>query len=1252
MRRVVVVIGCAIAVGCLAPRGGAARAADAPPPAAPTAPAAPVSPAPAKPAPPPTPEQSADAVLAAIAAKDDAALKALAAKDDPDPWLVADELIRRGQHDAAEAFAKAAPRADVERLPEYVASRRGTPDDPARRERMATADAALLAREFAKALAALGPADAGPLEDVVGVRLHLMLGTALAGLVRLEDAAAVCFRAGEAAERVGWLVRARRGFHQSGNSSYRGGAFAAALVAFERTLAVDERRGDPTSTARTLSNIGLVHAKLGDRAKAMSCHEQALAALEASGDKAGAATTMGSIGVLLTQMGEHRRARSFLERALATQDALGDKAGAARTLKAIGDLHDRLGEYEKALSAFERARALHEALGDRAGAAATLVGIGSAHVALGEYEKALTLYERAMTDLEAVGNKAGAAATLAGIGGVHHARGDYAKALSTYERALAALEVLGDKAGATGTLQNIGIVYRLMGDHAKALSIYERVLGAWGALGDRAAAAGTLNSIGLVQEALGEYPKALSTYERALSTTEALGDNARAAATLGNIATVHFRLGSYAKALSTFERALAAKEALGDKAGAAGTLGDLGVVHATLGDHAKALAMFERALAAKEALGDKAGAATTSGNIGVVEQSLGDHAKALATFERTLGMHESMGDQMGAARTLGNIGGVHEVLGDTARALSVFERALAAQEALGDKAGAASMLIRIGTVQHTLGDSTKAIKFLERSARAAEKLGAIQLLVDALGNLAAVRLQSGDSGRALSDAHRAVSLLKTLVGGLGEEQGATARARYASLFSTGLAAAAKLDDASEAAFFVESGRAGTMLESLDARDALRHAALPETLRVAEAQARSAEARALVGYAKALDGDDLVAIRARDDELKAARGQVQEVGERIQREAKKVAGLWYPVATPVEDLQRFLVAGEALVLYGLSEGDGPAHALVLTQEEARIVALGASSAVVTACEALEADDASADPTAALARLRDLLVKPLGLVPQTTRLLVSPEGPLSYVPFAALVPELVVAYQASGTTYGVLLDEKDRRGAQVLALGDADYTAKFDPIALGLYAPLAAGAPGGTRGGRLLSLPGTREEAKSVGDVALVGREASEPGLRAALSKRPGRWRAIHFACHGLVNPDRPTLSSLALTPVGDDDGFLTAIEVLQMELPADLVVLSACETGKGKIVGGEGIVGLTRAFMYAGSPRVICSLWKVDDAATAALMTKFYELWNPKTGAKGMGTAEALRAAQEHVRSQEKWKHPYYWAAWVLWGLPS
>jgi CHAT domain-containing protein len=247
----------------------------------------------------------------------------------------------------------------------------------------------------------------------------------------------------------------------------------------------------------------------------------------------------------------------------------------------------------------------------------------------------------------------------------------------------------------------------------------------------------------------------------------------------------------------------------------------------------------------------------------------------------------------------------------------------------------------------------------------------------------------------------------------------------------------------------------------------------------------------------------------------------------------------------------------------------------------------------------------------------------------------------VPFAVLMPDVDVAYEPSGTTYRLLLEEGGARGEGILALGDPDYRTRIDGRAVATV-----------RGGlRLLPLSATREEATAVGTVTLLGVDASELGLREALLRKP-RWRSVHLACHGLLNDERPALSSLALTATPEDNGFLTCLDVFRMRVPADLVVLSACETGKGKVVKGEGIVGLTRAFMFAGAPRVICSLWKVDDEATRALMVKFYELWNPKDGENGLGAAAALSKAQEFIRSQAGWKHPYHWAAWVLWGLPE
>ncbi|MCC7137529.1 MAG: CHAT domain-containing protein [Planctomycetes bacterium] len=1110
-----------LALALLVGLAATVRAEDAPssPPAAPPVPAAP---SPSKPPPPPTPEQAADAVLVAIAAKDDATLKALASKDAPDPWLVADELIRREQHDAAEAFARAAPRVDTEALPAYVASRRGKPDDPSRRARIAKANAPFAAGDAAGALAALGAPETAAIEDVVGVRLAMGRAVALRALVRFDDSLTAYRAAGEAAETMGWLARATRVHLDAGVTDYRRSAFASAADAWRRALALAERRGDRAGAADALGDLGMVHVELGD--------------------------------------------------------------------------------YAKAKSAFERALAAKEALGNKAGAAATLGNLASVHYALGELETACAVFQRALAALEAAGDVAGAASTMGNLGLVYAELGDYPQALGFHERALAAKAATGDRAGAALTLANIAAVHRMLGRPATALPLLQRALAEQAALGDRAGAAVTQSTLGNVHHALGEHAKALSALERALAAKEALGDRAGAALTLGNLGAVRFAIGDYAQALTSWERALAVQEALGDKAGAAVTLGNVAQAHRVAGDLEGALSVLERALAARQALGNEVWAAETLGAIGAVHLERGDADRARSFFERALAAQEALGARAAAAATRGNLGNAHLARGDVAKALAAYDRALAAQEELGDRAAA----------------------------------------VRSLGNLATAHLRLGDGGKAVAFARRAVVALAQSVTGLSAEEGAAAREPDSFVYDVGARAALGLGDTAELLYFVEHGRAGALLEGLAAREALASVAVPDALRDAEVRARAAETRAAAALLAAVERGDLAATRARRADLDAAQAQVGNVVARIQREAVAGASLVHPEAATLDELRATLEAGDALVLYASSEE--VAAALVVERGGARIVTLGPRAPIEAAADAVAdalADD-EREPAAPLAALADLVVKPLALGEGTKRVLVSPAGTLSYVPFAALIPDRTVVYVPSGTTYRLLREEEALRGDGVLALGDPDYATKVDERALAVN----RGATG-----KLVRLPATRDEALAVGTETLLGADATEAGLRKALAGRK-RWRAVHLACHGLVNAERPALSSLAITAAGDDDGFLTCLDVFRMKVPADLVVLSACETGKGKVVKGEGIVGLTRAFMFAGSPRVLCSLWKVDDAATSALMTKFYELWNPRTGSKGLGTAEALRRAQEHVRSQEKWKHPYYWAAWVLWGLPS
>jgi CHAT domain-containing protein len=195
--------------------------------------------------------------------------------------------------------------------------------------------------------------------------------------------------------------------------------------------------------------------------------------------------------------------------------------------------------------------------------------------------------------------------------------------------------------------------------------------------------------------------------------------------------------------------------------------------------------------------------------------------------------------------------------------------------------------------------------------------------------------------------------------------------------------------------------------------------------------------------------------------------------------------------------------------------------------------------------------------------------------------------------------------------------------------------------------------GLAGSRFPRLPFSRREAEGIIATAPAGKTAKALDFDASRARATtedfGQYRIIHFATHGLLNSRRPELSGIVLSLVDSNgksqDGFLRLHEVYNLKLPVDLVVLSACQTGLGKEIRGEGIVGLTRGFMYAGALRVVASLWKVDDAATADLMKRFYR----GMLGKGLRPAAALREAQVEMWNQERWRSPYYWAAFVLQG---
>jgi CHAT domain-containing protein len=388
------------------------------------------------------------------------------------------------------------------------------------------------------------------------------------------------------------------------------------------------------------------------------------------------------------------------------------------------------------------------------------------------------------------------------------------------------------------------------------------------------------------------------------------------------------------------------------------------------------------------------------------------------------------------------------------------------------------------------------------------------------------------------------------------------------------------------------------------------------------------------------------------ELDAAYLAHRDLVARAQREARREVPWVAPQLATLDAARAGLPEGTAFVLYHLTSSR--AHAFLLERDGARGFDLGPAKEVVAAAEAFVrlVSTPDARDVRAARNLGALVLDPMAeRLTRVRRLWVAPDGALAFVPFEALVESdgtrrlverIDLAYVPSATVLS-RLDARTEPGRGVVALGDPLYPEE---------SPLAGGASPvvALRGSvRLERIPESGEEAREIAaffpaeeSTVLLRERASVHALAAALAARSGRLAALHVACHGYVDGERPPLSGLVLA----GGAFVTADDVHRMRIPADLAVLSGCETGGGRLVAGEGVMGLVRAFFAAGCPRVVVSDWSVSDQSTRPFMRRFYESMR----VRGLGPAAALaEAKRDALRAGGPTAHPYHWAAFVPWG---
>jgi CHAT domain-containing protein/tetratricopeptide (TPR) repeat protein len=643
--------------------------------------------------------------------------------------------------------------------------------------------------------------------------------------------------------------------------------------------------------------------------------------------------------------------------------------------------------------------------------------------------------------------------------------------------------------------------------------------------------------------------------------------------------------------------------------------------------------------------------ADTLGRMGQVKTALGRLAEARQDFEKCLDAYRTAGDADGTCATLTALGDLARRTGraDASKRKDSLEEAVQRFTSAEAVPGARASLVCTATayrgwVEADLGAVEEARKACREALSVADDIQDRRARWIAEEGLARADLAAGDTASALRHVRKAARIVNEIGDGLAESQQVSLLSTevYES-FETGIDIGIAMKDPETVLEFLELERGSVLLESLGGRRALRGVGVPPKLAAEEREAHAAEMSAQ---------DALERLRAtgvRGPEIAAAKAEYESTVKRstsavdaIQREARRAADLVWPGAARVHEIQASLGSDGAFVLYALRPHE-KALALVIAKDGARIVDLEASADIEQACDVVRKREGQPDEnTAAIEKLAALVVAPLALSESVRTVIVSPDGALAMAPFPAMVllaggAQRIVAMDPSGATYRLLSDARVKGGGKMLAVGDPTYAADQ---ALPGTSPTRPGP-------RVSRLPQTEAEVKAIvheGDVPLLHEEANEETLWKSLAKEP-RWRAVHFACHGLIDAEHPSLCALALAPHGAEDGFLRVPEVLQRSIPADLVVLSACESGVGKLERGMGIVGFVRAFFVAGCPRVVASLWKVDDEPTKEFMVLFYEALG-----RGLPTAAALREAQVGLRKTRP--DPRDWAAWVLWGLEN
>lgn len=831
----------------------------------------------------------------------------------------------------------------------------------------------------------------------------------------------------------------------------------------------------------------------------------------------------------------------------------------------------------------------------------------------------------------------------------------HALAVETAQQALELWQAAGNKDGMARAYGRIATYHLAQSDLPDAIANYEKALQLWRDLNNPGEQAAILILLGTVEARKEEWSNAISFWTQARGLINQETEPALMGRIEAGYANVFNESGMPEAAFIHFERALNYFRQTPNTRDDMRITLNLGVTSFLLGDHAQALIYIQEALATVDP--DGLDAASCNHQLGRIYVATGQHEAALQHLQSALTTYVRAGNPEEEAQVLALMGQVFQQQGEMKRARQKYQQALSIFDKLSDRVNQAAVYFALGRLELLARNYAAAENYLKQSIDFTEDIRRIP---------------------ASSDLVAAFS--------------ATVHDRYETYI--------------ECLMSQRQARSGDglVVRAFESSELGRSRSLVELLRATGTNLSPNVDRALAAQEKSLrqslqvKEDSRIAMLSRAykqesfDELEAQLAQLKtdykRVNDNIRTVCPSCEHITQPVAWTLAQIQQEVISDDDTLLLEYSLGKEASYVWAVTRDLITSYELPSQTRIEDAARKVHkllsvppGTEPGDELSPAIRELSQLILAPVAAELKKRRIIVVADGALNYIPFQVLQESpdgepLVANYEIinapSATILGELRQEAARRqpaprmlaafgnpifapsaqrkgasvneqsidaefeqGPLLSALRDTELNRDtFDPSVLGplFYAKR--------------ELASLRELAS--GEDVFVATDFAATRER-LLGTDLTQYQILHFATHGLLDAKRPEHSGLMLSTVGRDgktlNGFVGLQDIYSLRAPVDLVVLSACQTALGKDVRGEGLVGLTRGFMYAGASSVAAALWKVEDKATAELMKQFYA----KLLQEGLPPGAAMREAQNNIRQNPHWRSPYYWAGFTLQG---